>query len=131
LIRRILTSLAVLAGCLWIGYVALYPPRRERLHAEEIHHEGIGTLQTRVEAFRSHRSDRTDVDREIPRISLFSDKPQYYSANQSPPYILTEIDAGRLLAEALLILALTGAAVAALNLWRPSSNQPLQQTGPV
>lgn len=65
LIRHILTNLAVLAGCLCIGYVALYPPRRERLHAVDTSNQ-----TTQVEPFRSRRSDHTDLDREILRRSL-------------------------------------------------------------
>jgi hypothetical protein len=78
-IRRTLTGLVVLAGCLALGYDALYPPRRERLHAVG---KGDGT---EVETFRSRHSDLTDADRAIPRRFLFSDTPQYYSAN--PPFL--------------------------------------------
>jgi len=118
-IRRILTVLVVLAGCLALGYDALYPPRRERLHAV-----GKGD-ETEVETFRSRHSDTTDADRAIPRRFLFSDTPQYYSANPGySSYILTEIDTGRLTAEAMLILAITGATAVALNVWRPWPSQP-------
>jgi hypothetical protein len=116
LIRYVFTRLVVLAGCLSIGSIALYPPRRERLHAVSIPDRG-----TQVEVFRYRIDGKSDMDRTIPRIWLFSDKPHYTSI-PSGGFVLTEIDTGRLLAEALLVFALTGAVVAALTLRLPTSN---------
>jgi hypothetical protein len=122
-IRRILTSLVVLAGCLAIGYVALYPPRRERLQGVFSNHG------PEVKRFRYHETALWNPDREIPRVSLFHDNPHYfYRVNDGP--LLTEIDVGRLVVEALLILAFTGAVVAALNLFSGGHTNAAEPSAP-
>lgn len=120
MLRRVLISLILLATFLALGYVAHYPPRRERLHAIP-----TGNQNTQVETFHYSRSDPTDVDRSIPRVSLFHNNPHYLKADRgSDGGILTEIDTGRLVAEGFLILAVGGAALALLNMWPPSARNP-------
>jgi hypothetical protein len=122
-LRRILTTLVLLAGCYAIGKAALYPPRRERLHAV-----GIGNQSTQVETFSQRKSDAQDLDREIPRVSLFHSNPHYLNERGYGPVILTEIDTGRLVAESLLFFAITGVLLALLNLLPSSSSRSVLRT---
>src|SRR5262249_51235244 len=110
----------LLAGCLLLGLVALFPARRERVHGNPAE-EGRARLSTREEP-------------DLPRVFLFavvSDRIHAYQvqSDREGHRILTEIDTGRLLAEALLILAASGICLAVIPRWRPPPNQTLQPTG--
>ena len=101
----------LLAGCLLLGLVALFPARRERVHGNPAE-EGRARLSTREEP-------------DIPRVFLFAVVPDRIHAYQvhsdrDGHRMLTEIDTGRLLAEALLILAATGMCLAVV----PRPKQP-------
>src|SRR5262245_6250736 len=97
--RIMLARGILLAGCLLLGLVALFPARRERVHGNPAE-DGKARLSTREAP-------------DLPRVFLFavvSDRiPAYQVHGERDGHrILTEIDTGRLLAEALLIVAATG-----------------------
>ncbi|MBI3466658.1 MAG: hypothetical protein HY000_26895 [Planctomycetes bacterium] len=128
--RELPSKIVLLVGCLLLGLVALYPPRRERLHTQD-YTDANGQQGVRVAPLRiAHVTIIPDPDRAIRRSVLFADNPHRVYNGLS---LVTEIDTGRLVAEAFLIVAGKGFGVAALGialvLWKRLPNESPQPTG--
>src|SRR5262245_30524567 len=112
---RVLLAKGILfAGCLLLALVALFPPRRERVHGNPAN-DGFALLSTSKEP-------------DIPRVYIFAltyDGIHAYKVHtdRDAHRILTEIETGRLLAEALLIMAATGMCLAVVLRWRQPPNR--------
>jgi hypothetical protein len=121
MVRRLLAKGLIVAGCLLLALVALFPPLRERAHGNPAH-DGFALLSTSREP-------------DFPRVFIFATTYEGIHAykvhtDRNSHRILTEIETGRLLAEALLIIAVTGMCLAIVSHWGQPPNEALHRTGP-
>ena len=109
MVRLLLAKGILVAGCLLLALVALFPPRRERVHGSPAT-DGFALLSTAKELY-------------IPRVYIFaltSDGIHAYEVHTEKDghRVLTEIETGRLLVEALLIIAVAGMCLAVVTRWQ-------------
>jgi hypothetical protein len=121
MVRLLLAKGILAAGCLLLALVALFPPRRERVHGSPAEN-GFAQLSTSEEP-------------DIPRVYIFALRDrgihEYKVHTETNGHrVLTEIETGRLLVEALLIIAATGMCLAVVTRWQQPPNNMLQPTEP-